>query len=109
LNNGKTFFKNSTGRLVTISRVVFGLLLPAFEKKVLEKLPDGMLKVVNEDGVIVLEKPGVRSILPEVDHLLKSRQSWEEHFGLPRMPNGRMCSITVNGCERHLSEYSVWR
>lgn len=66
------------------SRAGFGLLLPAFERRILEELPDGMIKVVNEDGVIVLEKPGVRSIPPEVDHLLKDRQSWEEHF-LPRL------------------------
>ena len=48
------------------------------------ELPNGMLKVINEDGVIVLEKPGARSIPPEVDHLLKDRKSWEEHF-LPRL------------------------
>ncbi|MGE5582429.1 MAG: hypothetical protein ACM3X9_07805 [Bacillota bacterium] len=60
------------------------LLAPPFEKKTLETLADGMQKVINEDGVIVLEKPGVRSIPPEIDHLLKDRRSWEEHF-LPRL------------------------
>ena len=59
-------------------------MFPAFERKVLEELPNGMLKVLNEDGVIVLEKPGVRSIPPEVGHLLKDRKSWEEHY-LPRL------------------------
>ena len=66
------------------SRAGFGLLFPPFERKVLEELPSGMQKVLNEDGVVVLEKPGVRSIPPEVDHLLKDRKSWEEHY-LPRL------------------------
>jgi hypothetical protein len=66
------------------SNAGFGLLCPPFERKVLEKLPDGMLKVLNEDGAIVLEKPGIRCIPPEVGHLLKDRKSWEEHF-LPRL------------------------
>ncbi len=55
-------------------------LYPPFERQVLEELPDGTLKVVNEYGVIQLEKPGLRSIPSEVDHLLKDRKSWEEHF-----------------------------
>jgi uroporphyrinogen decarboxylase len=66
------------------SNARFGLLFPPFERTVLEELPGGMLKLLNEDGVIVLEKPGIRSIPPEVDHLLKDRKSWEEHF-LPRL------------------------
>ena len=66
------------------SRAGFGLLFPPFERKVLEELPSGMQKVLNEDGVVVLEKPGVRSIPPEVGHLLKDRKSWEEHY-LPRL------------------------
>jgi hypothetical protein len=62
----------------------FGLLQPIFEKHILEKLPDGMQKVTNEDGVIVLEKPGTISIPSEVGHLLVDRASWEEHY-LPRL------------------------
>ena len=66
------------------SKAGFGLLFPAFERKVLEELPNGMLKVINEDGAIVLEKPGVRCIPPEVGHLLTDRKSWEAHY-LPRL------------------------
>ncbi len=66
------------------SRAGFGLLFPPFERKVLEELPNGMLKLINEDGAIVLEKPGVRSIPPEVGHLLTDRKSWREHY-LPRL------------------------
>jgi uroporphyrinogen decarboxylase len=62
----------------------FGSLMPVFERKVVEELPDGMRKIINEDGVIVMDKPGVRSIASEVDHLLKDRASWEEHY-LPRL------------------------
>jgi hypothetical protein len=57
---------------------------PMFEPKVIEELPDGMRKVLNPEGMIVLEKPGVRSIPSEVDHLLHDRAAWEEHY-LPRM------------------------
>ena len=53
---------------------------PPIVKKVLEQLPDGNRKVLNEDGVIVLEKEGITSIPTEVDHLLKGRVEWAEHF-----------------------------
>jgi uroporphyrinogen decarboxylase len=55
-------------------------LSPCFERKVLEEMPDGSQKVVNSDGVVVLEKPGVVSIPAEIDHLLKDRAAWEEHY-----------------------------
>jgi len=59
---------------------VLSSIFPRFERKVLEELPDGKIKVINEYGVIELEKPGSRSIPTEVDHLLKDRKSWEEYF-----------------------------
>lgn len=59
---------------------VLSSIYPPFERKILEELPDGKIKVLNEYGVIELEKPGARSIPTEVDHLLKDRKSWEEHF-----------------------------
>ena len=59
-------------------------IFPAFEYKVIEELPDGMRKVLNEDGVIVLEKSGICSIPPEVGHLLVDRSSWEKYY-LPRL------------------------
>ena len=34
--------------------------------------------------MIVLEKPGAGSIPAEIDHLLKDRAAWEEHY-LPRL------------------------
>ena len=55
-------------------------LRPAFESAVLEELPDGSRKVLNGDGVVVLEKPGAGSIPAEFDHTLKDRASWEEHY-----------------------------
>ena len=63
---------------------VLSSLYPPFERKIIEKYPDGKRKVINEYGVIELEKPGARSIPTEVDHLLKDRESWEKHF-LPRL------------------------
>lgn len=59
-------------------------LWPPFEKQVLETLPNGQIKSIDENGVIILTKPGITSIPSEVGHLLSSRSSWEEHF-LPRL------------------------
>ena len=57
-----------------------GALRPGFPGSVIEELPDGSRKVLNGDGVVVLEKPGAGSIPMEFDHLLKDRESWETHF-----------------------------
>lgn len=62
----------------------FSSLFPAFEPETLEELPDGTKKVLNEDGAIILQKPGIRCIPAEVGHLLVDRKSWEEHY-LPRL------------------------
>lgn len=59
-------------------------LFPEFETKVVEQMADGFRKEVNNEGVIVLKKEGVVSIPSEVDHLLKDRANWEEHY-LPRL------------------------
>jgi len=59
---------------------VLSSLFPQFEREVLEELPNGQIKVLNSYGVIEIEKPGSISIPAEVDHLLKDRRSWEEHF-----------------------------
>lgn len=55
-------------------------LKPFFKTKVVEELPNGLKKVMNGYGVIVLRRDGATSIPAEVDHLLKDRKSWEEHF-----------------------------
>ncbi|RME45712.1 MAG: hypothetical protein D6791_10065, partial [Chloroflexi bacterium] len=59
-------------------------LQPGIPSKVLEELPDGTRKVLNGNGAVILQKSGATGIPPEVDHLLKDRASWEEHF-LPRL------------------------
>jgi uroporphyrinogen decarboxylase len=51
-----------------------------FDEVVLEELPDGFQKVRNVDGAIILQKPGLKSIPSEVDHLFKGRKEWEEHY-----------------------------
>jgi len=55
-------------------------LRPEFESKVVEEMPDGSRKVLNNEGVIVLEKTGATSIPAEIDHLLKTREDWEKHY-----------------------------
>jgi uroporphyrinogen decarboxylase len=59
-------------------------LFPSFEEKVLEELPDGSRKVLNADGAIVIQKDDATGIPSEVDHILKGREEWEEHY-LPRL------------------------
>jgi len=59
-------------------------LMPGFERTVVETLPDGSRKVLNSDGMIVLEKDGAGSIPMEIGHTLKDRQAWETHY-LPRL------------------------
>lgn len=59
-------------------------LFPAFESKIVETTEDGYKKVLNHEGVVVLQKDGAESIPTEVDHLLKDRNSWEEYY-LPKL------------------------
>ena len=59
-------------------------LFPVFEKQVLEDKPDGSRVVRDEQGLIVLEKPGVVSISAEIGTSLMDRRSWEELY-LPRL------------------------
>lgn len=55
-------------------------LRPGFTREVVRTLPDGSTHVRNGDGVIELQAPGAGSIPAEIDHLLKNRASWEEHY-----------------------------
>ena len=55
-------------------------LLPGFEHKVLEVLPDGTRRVQNGDGLIEKIRPGVTSIPSEDDYLLKDRAAFEELY-----------------------------
>lgn len=59
-------------------------LAPSFKPKVLEELENGARKILNSDGVVVLQKDGAGSIPAEIDHLLKDRAAWEEHY-LPKL------------------------
>ena len=55
-------------------------LYPAFERKVLETLPDGSQSVQTHNGVIERYKPGITSIPSEDDYLLKDRETFETLF-----------------------------
>lgn len=55
-------------------------LHPAFERKVLETLPDGCQRVQTANGTIERFKPGVVSIPSEDDYLLKDREAFETLF-----------------------------
>ena len=67
-------------------------LLPGFERKVLEVLPDGTQRVQNHDGLIERIRPGVTSIPSEDDYLLKDREAFETLYR-PRM---QFCPERVN-------------
>ena len=55
-------------------------LLPAFEPKVLDVLPDGTKRVLGSTGIIEKIKPGITSIPSEDDYLLKDRDAFEELY-----------------------------
>jgi hypothetical protein len=59
-------------------------LSPLFESKVLKVHEDGSREFLQADGVVVVQKDDVRSIPAEIDHLLKDRRSWQEHY-LPKL------------------------
>lgn len=59
-------------------------LFPKFEVQVLEERPDGSRVIVDDNGLIVLEKPGVVSIPAEIGTSMKDRKAWEELY-LPKM------------------------
>lgn len=59
-------------------------LSPMFERKVLEKLPDGFLRVQNPEGLIERIREGVESIPAEDDYQLKDREAFEKLY-LPKM------------------------
>lgn len=59
-------------------------LNPPFEHKVLEQKEDGSQVVRDNQGLIVLEKPGVVSISAEIGTSLTDRKAWEEEY-LPKL------------------------
>lgn len=59
-------------------------LFPAFERVVLEERPDGSRVMRDEQGLIILEKPGIVSIPGEIGTTLTDRQAWEELY-LPKL------------------------
>jgi len=59
-------------------------LFPAFEPNRVREFPDGSYHLLNDEGVIVLQKPDAVSIPMEIEHILTDRASWEKHY-LPRL------------------------
>jgi uroporphyrinogen decarboxylase len=55
-------------------------LKPYFETKVIKEFPDGSRHVFDALGTVTLQHPGAGSIPAEMDHTLKDRKSWEEHY-----------------------------
>jgi len=59
-------------------------LFPHFEKQLLEEKEDGHQIIRDENGLIVLIKPGVVSIPSEIGTSLTDRKAWEELY-LPKL------------------------
>ena len=59
-------------------------LYPAFDRKILEQKADGGQVIRDEQGLIVLVKPGVVSIPAEIGTTLTDREVWEKEY-LPRL------------------------
>jgi hypothetical protein len=72
-------------------------LWPRFESRVLEVLPDGSRKVLDESGAVILQKEGATGIPTQIDHLLKDRAAWEELY-VPRLQysESRVLDALVN-------------
>lgn len=80
-------------------------IVPGFESKVIEELPDGACKVLTGLGAVVLQKPGAGSIPMEFDHILKGRKEWDELFK-PRLQffEDRVNCVAVN-CETEMRRF----
>ena len=57
-----------------------GGLRPGFESRVVETFADGTRHLLNGNGVVVVQRPNAGSIPAEIDHLLKDRASWTQHY-----------------------------
>lgn len=55
-------------------------LHPSFEPEIIAEFSDGTQHYLNADGVIVLQRLDATSIPAEIDHTLKDRKTWEEHY-----------------------------
>lgn len=55
-------------------------LRPSFESKIIKTFEDGTEHVLNGDGVVLCQKPGVGSIPAEISHTLTDRKSWDEQY-----------------------------
>lgn len=73
------------------------LLRPGFSTEVVAEFPDGSQHVRSSVGVVQLRAPGAGSIPSEIDHLLKDRRSWEEHY-----------KHRLQWCPERVAETSFW-
>ena len=55
-------------------------LFPPFKPEIVEELPDGSRKILDDYGAITLQKSDATGIPHEFDHTLKDRKSWEQHY-----------------------------
>jgi len=83
-------------------------LKPGFPVEVIKDLGNGKTHVRNTDGVIVLKSEGTTSIPSEIDHTLKDRRSWEEHYK-PRLQytTDRLSKETFNACRERIEDIGL--
>ena len=59
-------------------------LYPQFEEKIVQNLDESHFIKLNRDGVYVKGRAGATSIEEEIDHSVKDRETWAEHY-MPRL------------------------
>jgi len=55
-------------------------LSPGFAEETIATFPDGRMHIRDGSGVTHVQEPEAGSIPAEIDHLLKDRASWEQHY-----------------------------
>lgn len=94
-NGYNTYGDNSDGDKAIMKKLGFDFnwnscagvatsLFPAFEIEILEEKSDGHRIIRDENGLIVLNKPGIVSISSEIGTSLTDRDAWEKLY-LPKL------------------------
>jgi len=83
-------------------------LKPGFPVEIIKDLGNGKTHVRNADGVIVLRSEGTISIPSEIDHTLKDRRSWEEHYK-PRLQYtaDRLSKQSFDACRERIEDFRL--
>lgn len=83
-------------------------LFPHFDREIIERKPNGAMVVRNDEGLLVLEHPGVVSIPSEIGTSLTGREAWEAlykprlQYSKERVNHGWMAALKEQNDSREL-------